>query len=139
MNTTDFLTKLTKRQDVNNNEAKKLAGILLDVKTSPVLTASLLTSLASKGETAIEILAFVEFLRKNMIKISYNHLSIDTCGTGGDGQNTFNISTVAALIVASCGVKTAKHGNRSASGVSGSADILEAMGVNINLTEEAIK
>src|SRR3989344_8420931 len=125
MNASDLLIKLTERKDLNLIEAKTLAGILFDEKTSSIITASLLTALKIKGETVEEILGFVEVLRDGMSKIKYDGLLIDTCGTGGDGKNTFNISTATSLVVGSCGVKTAKHGNRSASGKCGSADVLE--------------
>ena len=138
MNASDLLIKLTERKDLNLIEAKTLAGILFDEKTSSIITASLLTALKIKGETVEEILGFVEVLRDGMSKIKYDGLLIDTCGTGGDGKNTFNISTATSLVVAGSGIKVAKHGNRSASSACGSADVIEALGVNINLTSDSI-
>ncbi|MBI4990803.1 anthranilate phosphoribosyltransferase, partial [Candidatus Gottesmanbacteria bacterium] len=86
------------------------------------------------GETIDEILGFITVMRKHMVKIKTSGLVIDTCGTGGDGKGTFNISTATAFVVAGTGIKVAKHGNRNASSLCGSADVLEALRVNINLS-----
>jgi len=139
MNANDLLTKLTERKDLNRLEAHSLAEILFDENTSSVMTASLLTSLKMKGETVEEILAFVRVLRHGMVKAHYDDILIDTCGTGGDGQNTFNISTATSIVAAGAGIKVAKHGNRSVTSASGSADVFEALGVNINLNSDGVK
>lgn len=101
---------------------------------SPVQIGAVLTALRMKGETVEEILGFISVMRKHMVRIKTKGLVIDTCGTGGDGVGTFNISTAVAFVVAGMGIRVAKHGNRSASSLCGSADVLEALGVNINLT-----
>lgn len=103
---------------------------------TPVQIASFLTALSIKGETVEEIVGLILGMRQYMTKISAPDGTIDTCGTGGDGAKTFNISTAVALVVAGAGVRVAKHGNRAASSRSGSADVLEQLGVNINLTPE---
>lgn len=93
--------------------------------------------LACKGETAEEILGAVRFLKDRVEPIFAPEHAIDCCGTGGDGSGTYNISTATALVLAACGVPVAKHGNRAASSKSGAADVLEAMGVNITLSNDA--
>lgn len=139
MTVNEFLTKIVRHEDLTREEARKLAELLFDVNTPQAITAAILTSLKMKGESTDEILGFVEILRKGMKRIEYKGNLIDCCGTGGDGQSTFNISTATALVLAACGVKVAKHGNRSASGISGSADVLEALGANINVNEQQIR
>jgi anthranilate phosphoribosyltransferase len=113
--------------------------MLLRGTVSPVHTASLLTALKMKSESLDEIVGFIQTIRKHMVDVPLDGMIIDTCGTGGDGKGTFNISTATALVVAGCGVKVAKHGNRAASSTCGSADVLEALGVNINLNVEQAK
>ncbi len=103
-------------------------------KLNPSQIAAVLIALRTKGESVAEISGFIAGMRKHMITISAKGLAIDVVGTGGDGVGTFNISTAASFIVASCGVKVAKHGNRAASSKCGSADVLEALGVNIMLS-----
>ncbi len=100
--------------------------------------AAFLTLLRAKGETAEEITALVKIMQSMMRVCHTNHHVLDIVGTGGDGFNTINISTGAALLAASCGVKIAKHGNRSASSLSGSADVLEQLGMNINIAPSDI-
>lgn len=98
--------------------------------------AAILTALSMKGEIVEEILGFITVMRKNMVKVKTKGTVIDTCGTGGDGKGTFNISTAAALVVAGAGIMVAKHGNRKASSLCGSADVLEELGIKINLTHK---
>ncbi len=103
--------------------------------------ATLLKKLAERGETADEITAAADVLKSLALKpnISIPDKAMDTCGTGGDGAQTFNISTTVAIVLAACGVPVAKHGNRAASSKSGSADMLEALGVNINATPQQVE
>lgn len=129
-----LLNKLIEKQDLTRNEAMFLMAEMLVGKLLPTQTAAILTALRMKGETVEEICGFIKVMREHMIKIKTSGLVIDTCGTGGDGKGTFNISTVVAFVVAGAGVQVAKHGNRSASSLCGSADVLEALGVNIYLT-----
>lgn len=108
---------------------------IIEGKLNPIQSAAFLVSLRTKGETEQEILGFIQTMRKHMIKINAPK-ALDIVGTGGDGLGTFNISTAAALVVAGIGVPVAKHGNRAASSKCGSADVLESLGVNINLTPQ---
>ncbi|MCL4338323.1 anthranilate phosphoribosyltransferase [Patescibacteria group bacterium] len=128
------LEKIVNRQDFTSFEAEELMeDILFGNLTSPQIS-SVLTALRMKEESPKEILGFINVMRKHMVKVKTRKSTIDTCGTGGDGKGTFNISTAAALVVAAAGVSVAKHGNRNASSLCGSADVLEELGVAINLT-----
>lgn len=131
---TKFLNKLINKQDLSIVESKLLMEVMLEGKLLPSQLGAILTALRMKGETVDEILGFIKVMRKHMLKVITDGVVIDTCGTGGDGKGTFNISTAAAFVVAGAGVPVAKHGNRNASSLCGSADVLEALGVNINLT-----
>lgn len=131
-----LLNKLINKENLTLKEAENLADKMMDGVLTPVQVASFLTALSVKGESEEEILGFIESMRKHMNVVKTKGEVIDTCGTGGDGNNTFNISTAVAFVVAGAGVKVAKHGNRSASSLCGSADVLEALGVNINLTSK---
>lgn len=128
------LNKLLDRQDLSIDESKLLMEEIFQGRLTTVQIAAFLTALRMKGESIDEILGFITVMRKHMVKIKTSGSVIDTCGTGGDGKGTFNISTAVAFVVAGAGVSVAKHGNRNASSLCGSADVLEALGVNINLT-----
>lgn len=133
MDTTTILNKLINKKNLT---AKETGSFLLEVINGSISNeqaAAIITALRMKGETVEEIYGFIKTLRKNMISININD-AIDVCGTGGDGSGTFNVSTAVAFVVAGAGIKVAKHGNRAASSSCGSADVLEALGVNINLT-----
>jgi len=124
-------------QDTCTNVAREIiSGNVSDTKIS-----AFLTSLRMKGETSVEIASFVKVMKEYCLKInpSVKGILVDTCGTGGDELKTFNISTIASFIVASAGIPVAKHGNRSITSKCGSADILEAMGVNLNLTPKQVE
>ena len=113
---------------------------IMEGKLDTAIIVPFLTRLSNKGETAEELTAAVEVMREHVIKIISQHgLILDTCGTGGDRKGTFNISTAAAFVASGCGITVAKHGNRSVSSHCGSADILEALGVNINLPKEKLE
>lgn len=105
---------------------------------NPLQIAAFLVLLRAKGETADEITAIVKVLRNKMMVVPTQFPVLDIVGTGGDGFNTVNISTGSAMLAASCGIKVAKHGNRSVSSLSGSADVLEALGIHIDLTPEQV-
>lgn len=114
-------------------------GVIMDGQADPVEISALLTALAVRGETALEIAGAAAAMRARATRIPAKTPGLlDTCGTGGDQLHTFNISTAAAIVSAAAGVPVAKHGNRQASSKSGSADVLEALGVNITLTPEAV-
>ena len=108
------------------------------VQATPAQIGALLAALAVRGETEDEVVGFARTMRARALPLRAPE-AVDTCGTGGDGARTFNISTVASLVVAACGVKVAKHGNRSASGSCGSADVLEALGVRIDAPVEQVQ
>ena len=139
----NFLTKLKNGKDLNFDESKQLFSELMEGKYKEEEIISILESLIKKGETKDEIAGGIFVLREKAIKVKTSPETIDTCGTGGDGKNSLNISTAAAIVLASMGVKVAKHGNKAVSSNCGSADVLEALKININLkpneVEENIK
>lgn len=132
MDTKRLLNKLVDGINLSQKEASFLLEKIIAGELNPMQSAAFLVSLRTKGETVDEILGFTQTMRKHMLKV-HAPLAIDIVGTGGDGVGTFNISTAASLVVAGTGVPVAKHGNRAASSKCGSADVLEALGVNINL------
>lgn len=136
MNTTEVLNKLVSKQDLTQKEAGEFLLGLMDGQVTSVQGAAILTALRVKGETVDEILGFINIMRQKMTKIKASKNAIDVCGTGGDGSSTFNISTAVALVVAGCGVPVAKHGNKAASSICGSADVLQALGAHIQLTAD---
>ncbi len=129
-----LLTALEGRS-LSESEAAAAIGEVMDGRADEILVASLLTALRAKGESAEELYGAARAMRDRAERIpSHTPGLLDTCGTGGDGLATFNISTATAIVAAAAGVPVAKHGNRAASSTSGSADVLEALGVNINLS-----
>lgn len=135
------LHKAVNRENLSCSEAELVMGLILSGSVTTSQIASFLVALRMKGETPEELVGFARAMRAKSVKVDTgirNEPVVDTCGTGGDGACTFNISTVAAFVVAGAGVKVAKHGNRSLSSQCGSADILEALGVNLALTPEQI-
>ncbi len=128
-----LLNKLAEKQDLTTEEAQEFIDMCASGSLAPSQVAAVLMGLRMKGETPDEIVGLIEGMRKHMIAVQSPENALDTCGTGGDGSNTFNISTTVALVVAATGVSVAKHGNRAASSKCGSADVLEALGVDIML------
>jgi anthranilate phosphoribosyltransferase len=129
---TGLIDKLQHRIDLTADEAGAAMETIMDGQAQPAQIAGFLIGLAMKGERPAEIVGLARTMRARATKLSRNFDPVfDTCGTGGDGAHTFNVSTVAALVLAACGVRVAKHGNRSASSRCGSADLFEALGVNI--------
>ncbi|PZC48017.1 MAG: anthranilate phosphoribosyltransferase [Chloroflexi bacterium] len=121
--------------------AEEAAAVMEEIMTGEATEAQIgafLTALSIKGETPEEISGMAQVMREKSLRVEINVPAVDTCGTGGDGSNTFNISTAAAFVVSAVGVPVAKHGNRALSGGCGSADILEAFGVNVTLGPEAV-
>lgn len=129
-----FLDAVLNRRDLSQDEAYKAMEFIMEGNANDCQIASFLTALKIKGETTDEISGFSRAMLDKAVKVKSRHKNIvDTCGTGGDGLGTFNISTTAAFIAAGAGVPVAKHGNRNVSSRSGSADVLEELGVNINI------
>lgn len=130
----ESLAKLARGEHLNENEMIATTNAIMEGRTSPAQIGSFLTALRLKGETVAEITGAARVMREKAVKINFKAPTvIDTCGTGGDGAQTFNISTTAAFIVAAAGVPVAKHGNRAISSRCGSADVLEALGVKVDL------
>jgi anthranilate phosphoribosyltransferase len=126
------LEKLLRREDLSTEDATAAMDEIMEGRVPPSQIAGLLVALAMKGERPEEIVGFARSMRSRATKLSREYApAFDTCGTGGDRAHTFNVSTVAALVLAACGVRVAKHGNRSVSSRCGSADLLEALGVNV--------
>lgn len=129
-----FLEMVLKGENLSQEEAYRAMGIIMEGNANDCQIAAFLAALKTKGETADEISGFSRAMLDKAAKVKSRYPDlVDTCGTGGDGLYTFNISTTAAFIAAGAGVQVAKHGNRSVSSKSGSADVLEELGVNINL------
>ncbi|WP_210609810.1 anthranilate phosphoribosyltransferase [Priestia flexa] len=128
----ELLSKCLNGETLLAAEAQELMNDIMNGQVPPTQIASILTLLTYRGETVEEIVGFVKGMRNNMntISIKYENV-VDTCGTGGDGASTFNISTASAIVASAAGVKVAKHGNRAVSSKSGSADVLERLGVDI--------
>ena len=127
-----LLEKLQRREDLTVDEAAGAMTEIMDGRAQPAQIAGFLVALGMKGERPSEIVGLARTMRDRSTKLSRSFEPLfDTCGTGGDRAHTFNVSTVAALVLAACGVRVAKHGNRSVSSRCGSADLFEALGVNI--------
>ncbi|MEK7571207.1 MAG: anthranilate phosphoribosyltransferase [Patescibacteria group bacterium] len=135
MNNTQTLNKLIENKNLTLDETKEFFDAVLNGDISSIQLAAILVALRIKGETTDEILGLIHVMREHMLPVNLPD-ALDVCGTGGDGSNTFNISTAVAFVVAGAGIKIAKHGNRAASSKCGSADVLEALGVHIQLTPQ---
>lgn len=133
------LTTLTQGENLSVAQAEEVMEEIMGGGASEAQIAGLLIALRMKGETVEEIAGFARSMRKNAVVVPSGHpLLLDVCGTGGDSQGTFNISTAAALVIAAAGVPVAKHGNRSVSSKCGSADVLEQLGVRFDLSPQEI-
>lgn len=132
----EAIIKLSGKQDLTYEEAESVMDEIMSGDTTPVQMSAYLTALALKGETINEITGSAAGMRAHCIKLLHDMDVLEIVGTGGDGSNSFNISTTAAFVVAAGGVPVAKHGNRAASSKSGAADVLEALGVNITIPPE---
>ena len=128
-----LIEKLQRRQDLTREEAAAAMEAIMEGRAQPAQIAGLLVGLSMKGERPDEIVGLAQTMRSRATRLARDHGPVfDTCGTGGDRAETFNVSTVAALVLAACGVRVAKHGNRSVSSKCGSADLFEALGVHIS-------
>ena len=133
-----FIEKIKSKENLSFEESKASFELLMEGKAEDQEIFDFLTSLSDKGETSEEIAGGVYILREKSKRVEINNC-IDTCGTGGDGMNTLNISTASALLLASMGVKVAKHGNKAVSSKCGSGDVLDELNININLEPAQIK
>jgi len=140
MKAQDALTRVIEHREIFHEEMVSLMRQMMSGELSPTLISAIIMGLRVKKETIGEIAAAAQVMREFATKVEVpDHANLlDTCGTGGDSAHTFNISTAAAFVAAAAGAKVAKHGGRSVSSKSGSADVLEALGVNINLTPEQV-
>ncbi len=144
-----LIEKLTRREDLTAEEAAAAMADVMEGRAAPAQIAGLLIGLAMKGERPSEIVGLARAMREHAVQLSTrprrpggpgkDDTVFDTCGTGGDRSGTFNISSCAAIVVAACGVRVAKHGNRSVSSRSGSADVFEALGVRITATPAVVE
>lgn len=132
----EAIIRLSQKQDLSYDEAEQVMNEIMEGKATDVQMSAYLTALSLKGETIDEITASAAGMRAHCIKLLHNMDVLEIVGTGGDGANSFNISTTASLVIAAAGVPVAKHGNRAASSRSGAADVLEALGVKIDLPPE---
>jgi anthranilate phosphoribosyltransferase len=140
MNLSEALKIIIQKKDLSSEEMTAVMQQIMTGEATPAQIGGFLVGLHMKGETVVEIAAAAKVMRSlaTPVEITGDHI-VDTCGTGGDGASTFNVSTASAFVVAAAGAKVAKHGNRSISSSSGSADVLEAAGVNLNITPEQVK
>jgi anthranilate phosphoribosyltransferase len=135
-----YLEKITAGENLSRQKAAEALDKIITADLSGAEVGGFLVGLRVKGETVEEISGFVDIMQKHMISVDLaDKNAIDVCGTGGDGTHSFNVSTTCTLVAAAGGVTVAKHGNRSVSSKSGSADLLEALGVKIDLTPEKTK
>mgnify|MGYP001054120030 CR=1 FL=1 len=135
----EAIIKLSKKEDLTYQEAETVMDEIMSGQATPVQMSSYLTALSMKGETIDEITASAAGMRAHCIKLLHDLDVLEIVGTGGDGANSFNISTTSSLVIAAGGVPVAKHGNRAASSKSGAADCLEALGVDITINEKRSK
>src|SRR5216684_9267666 len=136
-----YLHAVAEHRPLNAEQAREAMEGILAGEVSPAQIAAFLTALRMKGETVDELVGFARAMRAVAVRVDpglNGEPLLDTCGTGGDGQSTFNISTIAAFVAAGAGVRVAKHGNRSASSQCGSADLLESLGIAVSLPPEAV-
>lgn len=132
----EVIIKLSKKEDLTYKEAETVMNEIMSGEATPVQMSAYLTALSLKGETIDEITASAAGMRAHCVKLLHDMDVLEIVGTGGDGANSFNISTTSALVIAAGGVPVAKHGNRAASSKSGAADVLEALGVKITVSPE---
>ena len=134
----EAIQNLVEGNALSAGEAAAVMNEIMDGEATPAQLSAFVTALRMKGETPAEIAAMVGVMRERCLRVEVDGPLLDTCGTGGDHSGTFNVSTAAAFVVAGAGVRVAKHGNRAASGATGSADALEALDVKIDLSPESV-
>jgi anthranilate phosphoribosyltransferase len=134
------LSKIVKREDLNEEQMSQMITEIFSGNITDAQIAAMMAALATKGETFEELAGAARAMRRKALRIQTSTSTVvDTCGTGGDGAHTFNISTTTSFVVAACGVTVAKHGNRSVSSQCGSADLLEALGVKLDTAPEIVE
>ena len=139
MNIREAIDIVVSGNDLLMDDAASVMRQIMSGEASPAQLGSLLTAFRLKGETTEEIAGMATAMREFSLRVGVDGMAVDSVGTGGDGLNTFNISTAAAFVAAGAGLKVAKHGNRAASGTCGSADVLEELGVKIELPPEGVE
>ncbi len=135
----EAIESLVSGKSLSTEQAAQVMGEIMGGEATPAQFGAFVTALRLKGETVDEIAGMAQVMREKAIQVRASGPLVDTCGTGGDSSGTFNISTTAAFVVAGAGVKVAKHGNRAMSGACGSADVLESLGVKIDLGPEGVQ
>jgi anthranilate phosphoribosyltransferase len=135
----EAISKIIDGKSLTMDEAARVMAEIMDGEVTPAQFGAFVTALRLKGETVEEIAGLVKTMRSKAVKVNLAEPVIDVVGTGGDGKNTFNISTASAFVVAGAGLKVAKHGNRAASSRCGAADVLEALGVKFDLNAEQVQ
>jgi len=136
----EYLSLIIQRKDLTENQMSEMMNIVLTGEATEAQIGAMMAALATKGETFEELAGAAQAMRRNARRIqAVGSPVVDTCGTGGDGAQTFNISTTTAFVVAGCGVTVAKHGNRSVSSKCGSADVLESLGVKLDTDPEIVE
>ena len=134
----ESIDKVVEGKSLGLEEAAQVMEEIMGGEATPAQFGAFVTALRLKGETPDEIAGMARVMREKALRVSVDGALVDTCGTGGDGSGAFNVSTTAALVAAGAGAKVAKHGNRAMSGACGSADVLEALGVKIDLSPEGV-
>ena len=135
----EAISSLVSGRSLGMEEAATVMGEIMEGGATPAQLGAFLTALRLRGETPQEMAGMATVMREKALRVEVDGTLVDTCGTGGDGKGSFNVSTAAAFVAAASGLKVAKHGNRAASGSCGSADVLEALGVKIDLGPEGVK
>ena len=134
------LSKIVKREDLNEEQMSQMINEIFSGNITDAQIGAMMAALATKGETFEELAGAARAMRRKALRIQTSTTTVvDTCGTGGDGAHTFNISTTTSFVVAACGVTVAKHGNRSVSSQCGSADLLEALGIKLDTAPEIVE
>lgn len=140
MNFAPLIEQLRRHEDLSSDQAAEVMGAIMDGDALPSQIAAVLMGLALKGERPSELVGFARAMRARAVKLGAAFAGVfDTCGTGGDGAHTFNVSTAAALVIAGAGVPVAKHGNRAVSSRCGSADVFEALGVRLDAAPDVVE